>query len=208
MAAPKRVVSWLSEALVELGHQVTLFASGDSVTRASLVSVWPGALRLSKPRVDPVIAQTDSLQHVADRASEFDVIHFHTDWTHLPLLERLGVPFVTTMHGRLDLPGLTELVRRFPNAALVSISESQRHPLPGGELGRYGLSRYAAGSATTREWIWRLSFLPRPVSPERELMRQPLTARDPRLREAGSGPLSGPPFASRFPPACRGSDPN
>jgi glycosyltransferase involved in cell wall biosynthesis len=67
---------------------------------------------------------------VAERASVFDVIHFHTDWTHLPLLERLGVPFVTTMHGRLDLPGLTELVRRFPNAAFVSISENQRGPLP------------------------------------------------------------------------------
>jgi glycosyltransferase involved in cell wall biosynthesis len=126
----ERVVSWLSDDLVELGHEVTLFASGDSVTRASLVSVLPGALRLSKPRVDPIVAQTVSLQHVAERASVFDVIHFHTDWTHLPLLERLGVPFVTTMHGRLDLPGLTELVRRFPNAAFVSISENQRGPLP------------------------------------------------------------------------------
>jgi glycosyltransferase involved in cell wall biosynthesis len=126
----ERVVSWLAEELVELGHEVTLFASGDSATRASLVPVWPAALRLSKPRVDPVIAQTVSLHHVAERASEFDVIHFHTDWSHLPLLERLAVPFVTTMHGRLDLPGLTELVSRFPNAPFVSISESQRGPLP------------------------------------------------------------------------------
>jgi glycosyltransferase involved in cell wall biosynthesis len=126
----ERVVSWLTEELVELGHQVTLFASGDSKTRASLVPAWPAALRLSKPRVDPIIAQTLSLHEVAERTSEIDVIHFHTDWSHLPLIERLSVPFVTTMHGRLDLPGLPALVRRFPNAPFVSISESQRGPLP------------------------------------------------------------------------------
>jgi glycosyltransferase involved in cell wall biosynthesis len=125
----ERVVSWLAEELVELGHEVTLFASGDSKTRASLVPGWPAALRLSKPRVDPIIAQTVSLHEVAERASEIDVIHFHTDWSHLPLMERLKVPFLTTMHGRLDLPGLPELIRRFPNAPFVSISESQRGPL-------------------------------------------------------------------------------
>src|SRR5215217_8241688 len=90
----ERVVSWLTEDLIALGHEVTLFASGDSVTRASLVPVWPGALRLRKPRVDPIVAQTVALEYVAERASEFDVIHFHTDWTHLPLLARLGVPFI------------------------------------------------------------------------------------------------------------------
>jgi glycosyltransferase involved in cell wall biosynthesis len=126
----ERVVSWLTEELLALGHQVTLFASGDSVTGASLVPVWPAALRLGKPRVDPVIAQTVSLQEVAERASDFDIIHFHTDWTHLPLLSRLAVPFLTTMHGRLDLPGLSALIRRFPDAPFVSISESQRGPLP------------------------------------------------------------------------------
>src|SRR3954451_2924402 len=106
----ERVVSWLTEDLVELGHEVTLFASGDSVTKASLVSVVPAALRLSRPRRDPSIAQTLLLQEIADRAAEFDIVHFHTDWTHLPLLTRLAVPFVTTMHGRLDLPGSAELV--------------------------------------------------------------------------------------------------
>ena len=122
----ERVVSWLTEDLLELGHSVTLFASGDSTTRARLVPVWPRALRLSKPRVDPIVAQTVSLQHVADRATEFDLIHFHTDWMHLPLLGCLRVPFLTTLHGRLDLPGLTALVRCFPDAPFVSISESQR----------------------------------------------------------------------------------
>jgi glycosyltransferase involved in cell wall biosynthesis len=126
----ERVVSWLTEELVELGHSVTLFASGDSVTRARLIPVWPRALRLARPRVDPVVAQTMALQQVADRASEFDIIHFHFDWMHLPLLARLRVPYVTTLHGRLDLPGLTTLVRGFPDAPFVSISENQRRALP------------------------------------------------------------------------------
>lgn len=125
----ERVVSWLTEDLVELGHTVTLFASGDSATKARLIPVWPRALRLSKPRVDPIVAQTMALHQVADRAAEFDIIHFHIDWMHLPLLSRLRVPFLTTLHGRLDLPGLAALVRRFPNAPFVSISESQRMPL-------------------------------------------------------------------------------
>ena len=72
-----------------------------------------------------------SLQHVAERSSQFDIIHIHTDWTHLPLLTTLRVPFLTTMHGRLDLPGLSELVRQFPDAPFVSISENQRGPLLG-----------------------------------------------------------------------------
>lgn len=126
----ERVVSWLTEDLVELGHSVSLFASGDSLTRARLIPVWPRALRLAKPRVDPVVAQTMALQKVAERASEFDIIHFHIDWMHLPLISRLRVPNVTTLHGRLDLPGLITLVRGFPDAPFVSISESQRRPLP------------------------------------------------------------------------------
>src|SRR5437764_10679275 len=82
----ERVVSWLTEDLVALGHDVTLFASGDSVTAARLVPVWPRALRLGKPRVDHVVAHTALLRHVAERAAEFEVIHVHIDWMHLPLL--------------------------------------------------------------------------------------------------------------------------
>jgi hypothetical protein len=77
-------VSWLTEDLVALGHRVTLFASGDSVTRGGLVPVWPRALRLGKPRVDPIVALTMALQHVSDRATEFDIIHCHLDWVHRP----------------------------------------------------------------------------------------------------------------------------
>src|SRR5215217_179788 len=127
----ERVVAWLIEELVELGHDVTLFASGDSVTRAKLVSVWPRALRLGRPRADPISAQAALLEAIAQRATNFDVLHVHIDWLHLPLLTRLEIPFVTTLHGRLDLPGLPEVVRYFPDARFVSISNNQRVPLPG-----------------------------------------------------------------------------
>jgi hypothetical protein len=80
----ERVINWLIEELVELGHDVTLFASGDSTTRAKLVPVWPRALRLGRPRSDPIAAQAALLEAVARQAVEFDVIHAHIDWLHLP----------------------------------------------------------------------------------------------------------------------------
>jgi glycosyltransferase involved in cell wall biosynthesis len=89
----ERVVAWLIDELVSLGHEVTLFASGDSVTTAQLHAVWPRALRLGRPRTDPMVAQAALLEAVARKASEFDVIHAHIDWLHLPLFSRLGVPF-------------------------------------------------------------------------------------------------------------------
>jgi glycosyltransferase involved in cell wall biosynthesis len=126
----ERVVAWLIEELIELGHDVTLFASGDSNTRAKLMAAWPQALRLGRPRSDPMAAQTALLELMARHAAEFDVIHAHIDWLHLPLLSRLGVPFMTTFHGRLDLPGLSKVVGRYPNAPFISISDNQRLPLP------------------------------------------------------------------------------
>src|SRR5215469_860265 len=125
----ERVAAWLIDELVGLGHEVTLFASGDSSTRGKLQAVWPRALRLGRPRSDPIAAMTALLESMAQRASEFDVIHAHIDWLHLPLLSRLGIPFLTTMHGRLDLPGLRDVVGNFPRAAFISISDSQRLPL-------------------------------------------------------------------------------
>ena len=122
----ERVVAWLTDELVALGHDVTLFASGDSGTSAKLVPVWPRALRLGRPRSDPMAAQAALLEAVACHANEFDVIHFHIDWLQLPLLTRLKTPFLTTCHGRLDLPGLPELVGKFPSARFVSISNNQR----------------------------------------------------------------------------------
>jgi glycosyltransferase involved in cell wall biosynthesis len=126
----ERVVAWLIDELVELGHDVTLFASGNSKTRAKLVPVWPYAFRLSRQRTDPVAVQSVLLETMAARAKEFDVIHCHIDWLALPLLTRSGVPFLTTMHGRLDIAGLPDVVRHFPDAPFVSISNNQRLPLP------------------------------------------------------------------------------
>jgi glycosyltransferase involved in cell wall biosynthesis len=127
----ERVVSWLVDELVDLGHEVTLFASGDSTTCANLHPVWPRALRLGRPRTDPHLAYAILLEATSRRAREFDVIHSHIDWLHLPLLTRLGIPFVTTMHGRLDLPGIPEALRAFPDACFVSISDNQRAPVKG-----------------------------------------------------------------------------
>ena len=126
----ERVIAWLIDELVDTGHHVTLLASGDSATRARLLSPWSRSLRLGRPRADPASAYAALLEEMARHASEFDVVHCHIDWMHLPLLARLGVPFLTTVHGRLDSPGLPDLVRRFPEAPFVSISQNQRSPLP------------------------------------------------------------------------------
>ena len=126
----ERVVSWLTEELVSLGHEVTLFASADSFTNATLVPVWPSAIRLSRPRPDPFAPLASLLEVLASMAQSFDVIHCHIDWVHLPLLQRLSVP-LTTLHGRLDLPYLGRLAQAFPDAPFVSISDKQREPLPG-----------------------------------------------------------------------------
>ena len=125
----ERVASWLTEELVNLGCDVTLFASGDFSTRAKLVSVCP-SLRLSRPAIDPVAASASLLEAVAERAMDFDIIHSHIDWVHLPLLRRLGTPYLTTLHGRLDLPFLNNMARGFSSSPFVSISHNQRTPLP------------------------------------------------------------------------------
>jgi glycosyltransferase involved in cell wall biosynthesis len=109
---------------------VTLFASGDSVTTGTLVPIVPKAIRLSRPRPDPFPAYAAQLDAIARAASDFDVLHSHIDWLHLPLLGQLGVPHLTTLHNRLDTPDLPALIRRFPRAQLISISDHHRVPLP------------------------------------------------------------------------------
>jgi glycosyltransferase involved in cell wall biosynthesis len=127
----ERVVSWLTEELVEMGHEVSLFASGDSLTNAKLESCWPRALRLDPGHRDPMLAYAAMLARVAELASDFDIVHCHIDWVHIPLLRRLRVPFVTTLHGRLDLPNLDLCFGRcFVEAPFVSISDAQRAPVP------------------------------------------------------------------------------
>jgi len=126
----ERVVAYLTDALVELGHDVTLFASGDSATKAKLAPIWPQALRLDPAIKDFLAPVFMELEMVARRAHEFDVIHSHLDYFGYPLLRLLDVPSVTTLHGRLDLPELRPLYEVYDDMPVVSISDSQRVPLP------------------------------------------------------------------------------
>ncbi len=127
----ERVVSFLTEALVAAGHEVTLFASGDSKTSARLVPVVPRALRLDPDEADPLMAHVLENEEVFEAAGEFDVVHFHVDYLHYPLARRVPITMLTTLHGRLDLPGLRRFYGMFPEMPVVSISDSQRTPLPG-----------------------------------------------------------------------------
>lgn len=125
----ERVVFYLTEELVRLGHDVTLFASGDSQTSARLVACAPRALRLD-PRVREALPHhLLMLERVRARAHEFDVLHFHIEHVHLPLFRPLAHKTLTTLHGRLDLPDLAPLYREFHDMALVSISDAQRGAL-------------------------------------------------------------------------------
>ena len=126
----ERVVSYLTEELVAQGHDVTLFASGDSVTAARLVAITPRALRLDEASVDQLAHHIVLLEEVFQRAPEFDILHFHIDYLHFPLSRRTDVPRVTTLHGRLDLPDLVPLYERYCDEPVVSISDNQRGPLP------------------------------------------------------------------------------
>jgi glycosyltransferase involved in cell wall biosynthesis len=126
----ERVVAYLTDELVRQGHDVTLFASGDSITSAELVACAPRALRLDENVVDPIAHHILGIERVAAMADRFDVIHWHLDYFHYPLSRRLRVPSVTTLHGRLDLPDLQPLYAEFTDVPLVSISNDQRAPMP------------------------------------------------------------------------------
>jgi glycosyltransferase involved in cell wall biosynthesis len=126
----ERVIHWLTEELVALGHDITLFASGDSRTSANLVPVWPKALRLDGAVCDPCALHMMMLEHVRRRAAEFDILHFHLDYYPFSLFARQSTPFVTTLHGRLDLPEHQPVFTTFSSIPVVSISDAQRRPLP------------------------------------------------------------------------------
>jgi glycosyltransferase involved in cell wall biosynthesis len=127
----ERIVSYLTEELVRRGHDVTLFASGDSATSAELVSCCDEALRLNPKVGDPLPYQMMQLEKLRQRADEFDVVHFHTDLVQFPLVRGLPGRTVTTLHGRLDLPDLRPFYCEFCDIPLVSISKAQRWPMPG-----------------------------------------------------------------------------
>lgn len=126
----ERVVYSLTEELVAMGHDVSLFASGDSTTSAKLVPMREQALRLDPGVKDWIAYYMRMMELVRRRVDEFDVLHFHTDYFPLSLFGRQRTPFVTTLHGRLDLPEFRDIYELFPDAAFVSISEHQRLPLP------------------------------------------------------------------------------
>ncbi len=125
----ERVVSWLAEELVEQGHDVTLFASGDSETKAKLVACSPQGLRLSGIR-DHTASHLAMLKEVRRRADQFDVIHFHIDLLQYPFFDDIAHKCITTMHGRLDVPDFMPVYHAYPSMALVSISDHQRSPMP------------------------------------------------------------------------------
>jgi len=126
----ERIVSYLTEELVNQGHDVTLFASGDSETKAKLVAACPRSLRLDPNCIDQLAHHLVMLEQVMRQADDFDIVHFHVDYLHFPLSRRQELTNVTTLHGRLDIPDLIPLYAEFPEFPLVSISNAQRDPFP------------------------------------------------------------------------------
>lgn len=125
----ERVVSYLTEALVNLGHDVTLYASGDSITSAKLRPVCHGALRLDESSIDPHADHVLLVEKAFQESGGFDIVHSHVDYNAFPLLRRMETPHVTTLHGRLDIPNLQNLYREFDDEPVISISNRQRVPL-------------------------------------------------------------------------------
>jgi len=126
----ERAVSYITEALVDLGHDVTLFASGDSLTSAKLEPVWPRALRLDPGIRDRIAPHMLLMEMVRRQADQFDVLHFHMDYYSFSVFKRQETPFVTTLHGRLDLPEQQPVFDTFNTAPVISISNAQRQPMP------------------------------------------------------------------------------
>ena len=167
----ERVVSWITEELVREGHDVTLFAAGDSVTSAHLVPCCPRALRLDGA-LDPNAHNTVMLREIRDRAAEFDILHFHTDYLHFPLFYDRPGRTLTTLHGRLDLPDLPAVFGAFPEMPLTSISNHQRRPLPGlnwASTVYHGLPRDRLPYCESPSWDY-LAFLGR-ICPEKRVDR-------------------------------------
>src|SRR5262245_4523799 len=126
----ERAVSYLTEECVRRGHEVTLFASGDSITRATLRPACPRAIRLERANVrDSLALHLQMVEMVAREAREFDLVHFHIDHLHFPVTRRDRIPAVTTLHGRLDLWELHPVYQNFAEMRLVSVSDAQRRPM-------------------------------------------------------------------------------
>ncbi len=174
----ERIVSSLTEELVAQGHDVTLFASGDSLTKAKLVPSCPQALRLNPSVRDPIPYYMLMLAEVRRRSSQFDILHFHIDQFHFPVFQDMPDRVVTTMHGRQDMPDLKHLYAGFPEMHLVSISNSQRLPIshiPVAETIYHGLPRDLHSVSRVPRGGY-LAFLGR-ISPEKRVDRAIAIAR-------------------------------
>lgn len=126
----ERIVSYLTEELINQGHDITLFASEDSATKAELMSPVKNSLRLDKSCVDPLAYHVVLVEMIRKESSSFDLIHFHIDYLHFPMSRREDYVHLTTLHGRLDVPALDPLFNEYRDMPVVSISNSQRKPLP------------------------------------------------------------------------------
>src|SRR5262245_8201274 len=174
----ERIVSYLTEELVAQGHDVTLFASGRSITSARLVACCERALRLNPAVRDPIPYLMVMLDKVRRMASQFDILHFHIDQFHFPVFRDMAARALTTLHGRQDLPDLQYLYQNFPEMRLVSISHAQRRPIPNANFAgnvAHGLPR----NLLTGTLIGRggyLAFLGR-ISPEKRVDRAVAIAR-------------------------------
>jgi glycosyltransferase involved in cell wall biosynthesis len=167
----ERVIHWLTEELVALGHDITLFASGDSHTAAKLEAGWPRALRLDGAVRDANALHLAMLENVRRKAHDFDFLHFHLDYYPFSLFSRQSTPFLTTLHGRLDLPELHPVFNTFSTVPVVSISNSQRRPLPQAHWVRtvyHGLPEKLLTPKATRPSY--LAFLGR-IAPEKAVDR-------------------------------------
>ena len=174
----ERIVSFLTEELVALGHEVTLFASGDSTTAATLEAVWPRALRLDPVVRDAVAPHMLMLEKVRRQVEKFDILHFHMDYWPFSLFGRQSVPFITTLHGRLDLPELQPVFAEFPTTPVVSISDAQRRPLPQAHFAKTIHHGIPAGLLTPRSVEPSyLAFLGR-IAPEKRPDRAIAIARN------------------------------
>jgi glycosyltransferase involved in cell wall biosynthesis len=167
----ERVVSYLTEELVRLGHEVTLFASGDSETRAKLVAACPRALWRDPDCHEMLPHHVRLMELVFADVSRFDLIHFHCDYLHFPLLRRCPCPSLTTLHGKLHIPDLHGLLAEYTEVPLVSICHNQRRPIPDANWQATVYHGIPRDLHTFREWPAEyLLFLGR-VSPEKRLDR-------------------------------------
>ena len=165
----ERVVSYLTEELVRQGHEVVLYASGDSRTAAELRAPIPRAIRLDDKATDGLAHHVRLMEHVFRDSDEFDIIHFHIDYLHFPMSRRMSTPQLTTLHGRLDMPDLGPVYDEFGDMPVVSISDAQRRPLP--QAGWHATVHHglpAEQYALHEETDGYLAFIGR-ISPEKRL---------------------------------------